>query len=268
MVKRAAIPVAAFAAGAAAQSTTTTTYSVCPTASTVTVTLPSTITYCPGASCNVTPTPTITAAPTSIPQGGYISTILDWTFTGSDGKITELHEYATVYPAPCSAGPGMCGATYTITEECPCTAHSSGYIHPDFTTTLHTCDMCGPGGSPTTYTATVPCSTGAYATVTPSMGPWAPSGGKPAGPDAYWAQGGAGGAGGAGGNGGDAEGGAPSKPVDAESAAPSAGWSGSGAAPSGTGKSPVGDYKGAGSKAAVAVSSVFAIVVGVLAITL
>lgn len=188
---------AAMAAGAIAQGTTTMTYSVCPTATTTTVTLPSTITYCPGSSCNV---PTITQAP------AYTSEILDVTFTGSDGSITVLHEYATVYPAACTNGPGMCGVTYTITEECPCTAHTPGYIHPDFTTTLHKCNSCGPGGSPTSYEATVPCETGAYAHVAPTMGPWSPPGGGDDGPYAYWAQGGKGGAGGAGGAGGSANG--------------------------------------------------------------
>jgi hypothetical protein len=291
-MKRAAVPVAMLAAGAMAQELTTTiTYSVCPTATTTTITLPTTITYCPGGFCNVTPTGAI---------GGTVTTTATTT------------SYITVYPAPCPHKDGLCDASYTIWESCPCTEHGEGYIPADFTTTLHKCNTCGKGGKPTDYTITVPCSTGAYATVTPSYGgDWKPGphpeipidsdgkwsdasdpvaaaeGGAPA---ADWSDAGKGAAPVA-----DAKGGAPAAPVaDASkgwsdnSADPVAdatkGWSDNGAAPSGSPASPVApadasktgewsdatpsDYTGSANKAALALSTVFAGVVGALAMML
>jgi hypothetical protein len=155
-MKRAAVPVAMLAAGVVAQDLTTTiTYSVCPTATTTTITLPTTITYCPGGFCNVTPTGGV--------PGGTVT------------QTTTTTSYITVFPYPCPKGPGMCDASYTIWEPCPCTEHTPGYIPSGFTTTLHECDVCGHDGGPTTYTRTMPCTDGAEATQTPSYGgKWVP----------------------------------------------------------------------------------------------
>jgi hypothetical protein len=240
------------------------------------VTLPTTITYCPGGNCNVHPTVT------PPPQHGadYTSTILHVTFTGKDGKVTEIDETITVFPAPCANGPGMCGVTYTLTEECPCTEGAHGNMPADFTTTVHKCNQCGPGGSPTTITQTIPCETGAYASVTPSAGPWhgdywnPPAGGNggnggyggnggPAGPGGNGGNGGPAGPGGHGGHGGHggnggpdgaAPGGTPAgnKGPGAGGAAPPAGAPGSGApgAMGPGGAAPGGKAPGAGAGAA------------------
>jgi hypothetical protein len=146
---------------------TTIFYSVCPTATTITTTLPSTITYCPGEGCNGGG-PTITAAPTG---ALYTSELIHVTFTGADGKVTELEESITVFPAQCPNGPGMCQATYTITEECPCSSRPAGVLPSGFTTTVHVCSACGENGASATITETIPCETGPYASVTPEINP-------------------------------------------------------------------------------------------------
>ncbi|EXJ96056.1 hypothetical protein A1O1_01182 [Capronia coronata CBS 617.96] len=113
-------------------SVTTVYYSVCPTALTTTTTLSSTITYCPGPNCHGGG-PQITAPP----QGPYYgSEILAFTTTGPDGKVSEYHEFLTVYDQICSDGTGMEQATYTITEACPCHMTKNPMTLPEgFTTT-------------------------------------------------------------------------------------------------------------------------------------
>ena len=161
------------------QAVTTVYFSVCPTAATTTVTLPSTVTFCPGDGCNGGG-PTITAPPNPH-DAAHTSTVLEITITGADGKVTELNEYLTVYDAPCTKGPGMCQATYTITEECPCHTRNPEVLPTGFTTSVHVCNACGPKNGPMTMTQTLPCSTGPYASVTPTMGPSPPAGGAGAG---------------------------------------------------------------------------------------
>ena len=186
---------AVLAAGVNAQATTiindpndtqvtTIRYSVCPTAQTTTTTLSSTITFCPGGvDCNGGGQPTITAPPN---PDAATSTLIHVTFTGSDGKVTELAEYVTVFDAPCTKGPGMCQATYTITESEDCPCHTNPAALPSgFTTTVHQCNVCGANGGPSTITQTVPCTTGPYASVTPNVGPTpAPGSGAPGAPGA------------------------------------------------------------------------------------
>ena len=171
---RYAVELAALAAVAVAQTSTiindpndplirTVYYSVCPTAATTTTTLANTLTYCPGGTaCNGA---VITAGPN--PNHASTSTVLQLTVTGTDGKVTEVNEYYTTYDAPCTAGPGMCHAIYPITETCPCNGGSS--LLPGFTTSVHVCG-CGANGESMTMTQTLPCSTGPYASVTPTMG--------------------------------------------------------------------------------------------------
>lgn len=263
-MKRSAVPMAMLAAGALAQEITTTiTYSVCPTATTTTITLPTTITYCPGGFCNVTP------------SGGIGGTVTTTATTTS---------YITVFPYPCPKKDGMCGASYTIWEECPCTEHKPGYLPKDFTTTLHKCNSCGKGGKPTETIVTVPCTDGAYATQTPSYDdgwkgpkPEIPIvDGKPVAPAKGWDDGGKPVA--------DAEdqwadNGKPADPVAADSQ-----WADNNkpAAPTGAAPAPVApaakesqwadnnvaDYKGAASKAALTLSTVFAGAIGALALML
>lgn len=147
-------------------------YSTCPTAVTVSSTLSSTITYCPGAHCNggpvVTPAPTTTTTP-----GGLVGPIatgpfIDWTTVGPDGKTTVLRTQTTVYDHIDSNGK-LGQATYTLTETCPCLAgsHAEPTLPAGFTTTVLECKKCRADGQPTTVTLTTPCETGPYATVTP-----------------------------------------------------------------------------------------------------
>lgn len=171
-MKRAAqvLPLAALAATVSAQTTTivgddpnvegttTITYSICPTAATLTTTLSSTLTLCPGQNCNGG-SPDITMAPGQggIYEGGY-------TTVGPNGESTV---YETFYPATCSTG-GMADVTYMITEACPCEAtRASDYLPSGFETTVATltssaCDECE--AETTTITLTTPCATGPYAT--------------------------------------------------------------------------------------------------------
>ena len=173
------LPIAAIlAASAQAQTTvvnnpadtsvTTVFYSVCPTATSTTITLPNTLTLCPGANCGGG-SPVITGAPgAGSGAGGVIpgigSEIIAFTTTGTDGLVTEYHEYETVYQQMGSTG--LQQVTYTITEACPCQGTRNPYSIPEgFTTTVLECNVCAENGGPKTVTLTTPCSTGAYATV-------------------------------------------------------------------------------------------------------
>ena len=146
--------------------TTTITYSVCPTAATLTTTLSSTLTLCPGPYCNGG-SPSVTLAPG---QGGYIGG--GYTTVGPNGESTV---YETIFQQTCSTG--LHDVTYTIMEPCPCTeSRPADYIPSGFNTTVatiltKTCDACAE--SETTVTLTTPCSTGPYATasVTNTGGP-------------------------------------------------------------------------------------------------
>jgi hypothetical protein len=163
------LPLAVFAATASAQTTTivgndpdvegttTITYSICPTAATLTTTLSSTLTLCPGENCNGG-SPSITLGPGGgIYEGGY-------TTVGPNGESTV---YETFYPATCATG-GLQDVTYMITEACPCEAtRVSDYLPSGFSTTVatiltKTCDVCDE--YETTVTLTTPCPTGPYAT--------------------------------------------------------------------------------------------------------
>ena len=165
-----ALPLAVLAATASAQintvvgtnplleGTTTITYSICPTAATLTTTLSSTVTLCPGPYCNGgAPTVTLGPGQGGVLEGGY-------TTVGPNGESTV---YETFYPATCSTG-GLADVTYMITEACPCEAtRASDYVPSGFSTTVATvltsaCDSCA--ASETTITLTTPCETGPYAT--------------------------------------------------------------------------------------------------------
>lgn len=164
-----ALPLAALIATASAQTntvvgndpalegTTTITYSVCPTAATLTTTLSQTLTLCPGPYCNGgSPSVTLGPGQGGVYEGGY-------TTIGPNGESTV---YETFYPATCSTG--MQDVTYMITEACPCEAtRASDYVPSGFSTTVatvltKTCDTCAE--SETTITLTTPCETGPYAT--------------------------------------------------------------------------------------------------------
>jgi hypothetical protein len=170
-MKRAAqtLPLAVLAATASAQTTTivgndpnvegttTITYSICPTAATLTTTLSSTLTLCPGENCNGG-SPSITLGlGGGIYEGGY-------TTVGPNGESTV---YETLYPATCATG-GLQDVTYMITEACPCEAtRASDYLPSGISTTVatiltKTCDVCDE--YETTITLTTPCPTGPYAT--------------------------------------------------------------------------------------------------------
>lgn len=137
--------------------------SVCPTAVTTTVTLPETVTYCPGPNCHGGPGPAfggITALP------GLGTEIVDFTTVGTDGLTTVYQEFETVFPQVCPTG-GLQDVTFTITEECPCMAtRGSNYTPSGFETTIYVCDACENG--PITVTLTIPCATGPYATQMPA----------------------------------------------------------------------------------------------------
>ena len=165
-----ALPLAVLAATASAQTnivvgsnpllegTTTITYSICPTAATLTTTLSNTVTLCPGPYCNGG-APTVTLGPG---QGGVLGG--GYTTVGPNGESTV---YETFYPATCSTG-GLADVTYMITEACPCEAtRASDYIPSGFSTTVatvltQTCAGCAE--VETTITLTTPCETGPYAT--------------------------------------------------------------------------------------------------------
>lgn len=176
------LPLAALlAAGAHAQTSTmvndpkdtgvvTQYFTICPSTVTNTYTMSNTITVCPGNNCNGGNPPVITVTPIGGRPGGKSSEILAFTTTGADGRVTELHEYITVYDQWCTES-GWQQATYTVTQECPCSTRPT--IAPDFTTTVVKCGSCGKNGEATAVTLTQPCTTGAYATVTPDVGPGA-----------------------------------------------------------------------------------------------
>lgn len=161
------LPFAALlSASAYAQSSTiTSTIPVCPTAASVTITLPTTVTFCPGPHCNgggsgpqITPPPTNGVGMPGVNVGQYTS-------VGSDGKTTVLGIWETVYDSMCESG--LVPATYTITQECPCEATPHPTALPSgFETTVVPCSVC----AHPTVTLTQPCPTGPYASQTPSVG--------------------------------------------------------------------------------------------------
>ncbi|KAJ9296062.1 hypothetical protein DTO271G3_5637 [Paecilomyces variotii] len=68
----------------------------------------------------------------------------------------EQTVYTTVFKDVCPTG--VVSKTYTITEPCPCTApRPPHHIPSGFTSTVKTCDTCGP--TPITETCTVPIET-------------------------------------------------------------------------------------------------------------
>lgn len=130
-------------------------YSICPTASSTTITLDTTTTICPGPGC---------AGSTTV----YVGPV-PITTTGLDGRVTIYEEQMFTAPCPCDGG--ICDATYTITRECPCTAPAEPTSCPEgFTATAVTCDECAQNGGPSTVTVVTPVSSGPYASQTPAMG--------------------------------------------------------------------------------------------------
>ncbi|KAK5097466.1 hypothetical protein LTS08_006878 [Lithohypha guttulata] len=154
---------AALLAATVSAQTITSTIPVCPTASSTTITLPTTVTFCPGPHCNGGASgPMITHGPgmPGVHLGQYTS-------VGPDGKTTVLGIYETVYDSLCETG--LVPATWTVTHECPCTAAPAPTVIPaGFETTVVPCTVCGPHSS--TVTLTQPCSTGPYAHQTPTVG--------------------------------------------------------------------------------------------------
>lgn len=159
---------ALFAAAASAQ-TVTSTIPVCPTALSTTITLPTTVTFCPGPHCNGGGSgPQITAAPNGVGRPGV--NVGQYTSVGPDGKTTVLGIWETVYDSLCESG--LVPATYTITQPCPCEATPHATALPTgFETTVVPCNVCGPHS---TVTLTQPVATGPYAAQTPSVGQAAP----------------------------------------------------------------------------------------------
>lgn len=169
MPKRSArsLHLAAVLAASAQAQTVTSTIPVCPTASSVTITLPTTVTFCPGPHCNGGGSgPMVTSPPSNGPgmPGVHVG---EYTSVGADGLTTVLGIWETVYNSLCETG--LVPATYTITQPCPCdeTPHPTA-LPTGFETTIVPCSICGPH-SPT-VTLTQPCPTGPYASQTPSVG--------------------------------------------------------------------------------------------------
>jgi len=146
--------------------TTTVYYSTCPSAVETTITLSSTLTYCPGNNCGggpvITPAP---GAGGTVPDGPLGTEIIDYTTIGTDGKTTHYQAFETVYSQACpTCLGGLAAQTFIVTEECPClSARPSTYMPSGFGTTVYTCNACAKAGSPTTLTITTPCATGPYA---------------------------------------------------------------------------------------------------------
>ncbi|RVX73990.1 hypothetical protein B0A52_02880 [Exophiala mesophila] len=245
-------------------------YSTCPTAVTISSTVSSTITYCPGDHCSAGPT--VTPAPTTTPGGlvGPIATgpYTDWTTVGPDGKTTVLRTQTTVYDHIGSDGtPGQ--ATYTLTETCPCLAGSDAEptLPAGFTTTVVECRKCRADGQPTTVTLTTPCETGPYATVTPvfneGVGAWASAGASAAASAAAGGAGAAAGASAGAAAAAGAQGGEAGASAGAEAAASAAAGAGTGwdSNPSGV-SPPTSKYTGSADRTAIALSSVFAVLIG------
>jgi len=159
------LQLAALLAASASAQTITSTIPVCPTASSTTITLPTTVTFCPGPNCNGGAAgPMITGAPNNGVgmQGHFLG---DYTSVGADGKTTVLGIHETVYDSLCSTG--LVPATWTITEECGCTGAPAATVMPvGFETTVVPCSVCGPQ---TMVTLTQPCATGPYASQTPTV---------------------------------------------------------------------------------------------------
>lgn len=161
------LPLAALlSASAYAQAgTITSTIPVCPTAASVTITLPTTVTFCPGPHCNGGGSgPQITAPPMNgVGMPGV--NVGQYTSVGPDGMTTVLGIWETVYNSMCESG--LVPATYTITAPCPCEATPHPSVMPaGFETTIMPCSMC----AHPTVTLTQPCPTGPYASQTPSTG--------------------------------------------------------------------------------------------------
>ena len=158
------LQLAALLAASASAQTITSTIPVCPTASSTTITLPTTVTFCPGPHCNGGGGPMITPAPNGVGQQGIH--LGEYTSIGPDGKTTVLGIWETVFDSLCETG--LVPATWTITEDCGCTEAPAPTVMPvGFETTVVPCTVCGPHS---TVTLTQPCPTGPYATQTPSVG--------------------------------------------------------------------------------------------------
>lgn len=263
-------------------------YSTCPTAVTTTTTLSSTITFCPGPGCNGG-SPTITP-PATTHSGGLVGPIatgpvVDWTTVGPDGKTTVLRTQTTVYDALGADG-SLKPVTYTITETCPCLPghEAEPTIPAGFTKTVVECKKCGADGRAATVTLTTPCETGPYAVATSpvsgdhrydngtlSVGPGAGAGAgasaaASAYASAYAAGSGANAAAGAAANA-AASAGAGSQGSDAVAAA---GAEAAAAASAGYGAGssispPASKFTGSADRTAIALSSVFAVMVGCMA---
>lgn len=163
------LQIAALLAATAQAQTVTSTIPVCPTALSTTITLPTTVTFCPGPHCNGGGPlgPQVTPPPNGVGQPG--THLGEYTGVGADGKTTVLGIYETVYDSLCESG--LVPATWTITQPCPGTCGQAPHptVIPDgFETKVVPCGVCGPHTS--TVTLTQPCPTGPYASQTPSVG--------------------------------------------------------------------------------------------------
>ena len=168
------LQLAALLAASASGQTITSTIPVCPTASSTTITLPTTVTFCPGPHCNGG-APMPTSPPNGVGmQGHYLG---DYTSVGADGKTTVLGIHETVYDSLCSTG--LVPATYTITEECGCTEAPSPTVMPaGFVTTVVPCHVCGEHSPMVTLTQPAPNGPYASQTSTVNQSP-APAGAAP-----------------------------------------------------------------------------------------
>ena len=148
---------------------TTITYPVCPTAVTVTSTSSAVATYCPESIGTITQGQSGQAPAIADSWNG--NQVIIQVIINSIGMTITQGCYPTAFPIPCPSKPGMCGATYTLTEECPCTERSYQAVPSGFVATVEHCDQCGLDGAASTVTKIVPRETGAYATHTPAIGP-------------------------------------------------------------------------------------------------
>ncbi|KAJ9655538.1 hypothetical protein H2198_005629 [Neophaeococcomyces mojaviensis] len=164
------LPLAALLIAAVnAQNPTVTSYfPVCPTASSTTITLPTTVTFCPGPHCNGGGSGPVITPPPMNGVGMPGVHIGEFTSVGTDGKTTVLGIYETVYDSMCSTG--LVPATYTVTAPCPCEEPPHPTLMPEgFETKVVPCHVCAATGGPSTVTLTQPCPTGPYATQTPTV---------------------------------------------------------------------------------------------------
>lgn len=159
------VQLAAMLAAAASAQTITSTIPVCPATASTTITIPTTVTFCPGPHCNGGGSgPQITAGPNGVGRPGI--NVGQYTSVGPDGKTTVLGIWETVYDSLCESG--LVPATYTITQPCPCEATPHPTALPTgFERTVVPCNVCGPHS---TVTLTQPVATGPYAAQTPTTG--------------------------------------------------------------------------------------------------